>query len=260
MIYSTIKFNQELISGCFFQALATEAPTVGEALAQPPAESEHVVVKPAEISVCPEPKAASNVAPATTDYNKFASEKIPHRIASNLSVSVLKQKGVDFEGEAAVIKGRVTKNALRRWLPMIYDERDFISFGESKRYVFIKSDCIFVYGQKIDPKPLYVIQLETIRGEVEDPNNPHKNSYTVSPQAGNNRTGSNLVTVLLMDRVSGKQSYQITFDSRTDKSLVKKFMDTLQSNSKHYGVEVVSASVVEGRLKMDLHDGSKECK
>ncbi|MGK3755997.1 MAG: hypothetical protein ACI8RD_008307, partial [Bacillariaceae sp.] len=163
--------------------LAQPAPIVEEALAEAPKESDRVKVKPAEIQERPEPKSALVVAPATTDYNKFA-PKTSTQEASSLSVAVLKKQGTDFESEAAVIKGCVEKIALRRWLPMIYDERDFVSYGEVRRYVFVKGNCIFVYGQKYDPKPLFVIQLESIRAEIEDPNKPHKNSYSISPQAG----------------------------------------------------------------------------
>lgn len=246
--------------------LAQPAPIVEEALAEAPKESDRVKVKPAEIQERPEPKSALVVAPATTDYNKFA-PKTSTQEASSLSVAVLKKQGTDFESEAAVIKGCVEKIALRRWLPMIYDERDFVSYGEVRRYVFVKGNCIFVYGQKYDPKPLFVIQLESIRAEIEDPNKPHKNSYSISPQAGTkNLPSSNMVTVLLMDKNSidknskgyGKQLYQITFDNRNDKSVVKRFMDILRTNAKHYGGEVVSASVVEAISKMDIKDDSKK--
>jgi len=238
-----------------FQELAQPAPIVDEANAQPPQESENIVVRPAEISASPETASPKIVAPATTDYNKFA-PKITHQEASNLSVSALKQQGTDFESKAAVIKGSVKKDWLKRCLPLIYDERDFVSYGEVLRYLFIKGNCIFVYGQKSDPKPLFVIQLETIRAEIEDSKQPHKNSYTISPQSGNNMTSSSLVTVLLMDGFSksGKQLYQITFDISTDKSVVKRFMDILRTNTKYYGGEVV----VEARTKMDINSDSKK--
>jgi len=238
-----------------FQELAQPAPIVDEATAQAPQESENIVVRPAEISASPETKSPSIVAPATTDYNKFA-PKIAHQEASTLSVSALKQQGTDFESEAAVIKGCVKKDFLKRILPYFYDERDFVSYGEVLRYVFIKGNCIFVYGQKSDPKPLFVIQLEKIRAQIEDSKQPHKNSYTISPQAGNNMTSSNLVTVLLMDGYSksGKQLYQITFDISTDKSVVKRFMDILRTNAEYYGSEVV----VEVKTKMDVNGDSKK--
>lgn len=218
-----------------FQELAQPAPVVGVAKAEPALQSGNVVVEPALQSGTPEPQGAKVVAPATTDYNKFA-PKISNQEASNLSVAVLKKHGVDFESEAAVIKGCVEKNVLRRWMPLIYDERDFVSYGEALRYVFLHGNCIFVYGQKSDPKPLFVIELGTIRAEIEDPKKPHKNSYTISPQSGNNMTGTNLVTVLLLDKLCGSanQLYQITFDTSSDKSVVKRFMDKLETNSKHY--------------------------
>jgi hypothetical protein len=156
--------------------------------------------------------------------------------------------------QAAIIKGPVQRNFLRRYFPLIFDERDFVSFGEVTRYLFVKGNCIFVYGQDTDASPLYAIQLETVRAVQEDPKNPHKDSYTISPRAHTNRVGlgvgearENLVTILLLNAETGKHAYQITFDTVDDKSVAKRFLDVLSRNVKYYGLEVVTASVVKAK-------------
>lgn len=215
--------------------LAQPAPIVDEAYAKPALQSGSVVAEPAKITKPPEPDAATIVAAATTDYNKYA-PKISKQEASNISVSVLKKNGFDFESEAAVIKGCVKKNLLRRWLPSIYDERDFVSYGEVVRFIFLRGNCLFIYGQKSDPKPLFVIEISEVRAEIENPKTPHTNSYTISPQHGNNMTGLDFVTVLLLDKAltSTNQLYQITFDASSDKSIAQKFVHKLQTNSKYF--------------------------
>jgi hypothetical protein len=141
----------------------------------------------------------------------------------------------------------VEKNFLKRWLPLLYEERDFIAMGEVNRFVFVKGNCIFVYGQQTDPSPLYVIQLETVIAMKEDANKPDKYSYTISPRVNTNEARENLVTILLKDRKTGKQAYQVTFDTTDDKSVAKRFLDVLSQNTKHYGGEVVTASVIRAK-------------
>jgi hypothetical protein len=160
---------------------------------------------------------------------------------------MLRGRGTDFESEAGVVKGGVEKMILRRILPWFFDYRDYISYGEVRRFVFVKGNCIFVYGQESDLRPLYALQIETVIAVLEDPSKPDPYSYTVCPQLNNNKTGSHLVTILLRDRKTCKIAYQITFDTEKDPSVVKRFMDVLAVNEKHYGGEVISASVVKAQ-------------
>lgn len=146
-----------------------------------------------------------------------------------------------------MIKGRVERNFLRRWFPCVYDERDFVAFGEVARFLFVKGNCIFVYGQETDPNPLYAIQLESVVAMQEDPKNPDADSFTISPRINTNEARENLVTVLLKDRTTRKQSYQITFDTSKDNGVAKRFIDVLAVNAKHYGGEVITASVVQSK-------------
>ena len=133
-------------------------------------------------------------------------------------------------------------------MPWIFEERDFVAFGEVARYVFVKGNCIFVYCQDTDLSPLYAIQLETILAMQENPQKLDKDSFTISPRLNTNDAWQNLVTVLLKDRTTREQKYQITFDATNDKSLAKRFMDVLSMNAKHYGGEVIAASVVPMKL------------
>lgn len=146
-----------------------------------------------------------------------------------------------------MIKGKVERNFLRRWLPFIYDERDFVSFGEVSRFVVVKGNCIFVYGGQTDPNPLYAIQLESVMAVQEDRKKPDKDSFTISPCMNTNEARQNLVTVLLKDITTREQKYQITFDTLNDKSVAKRLMEVLAANAKHYGGKVVTASVVPSK-------------
>ena len=103
--------------------------------------------------------------------------------------------------------------------------------GEIARYVFVKGDCILVYGQETDPSPLYAIPLENFRAVQEDPKNPDRDSFTISPRANTNEARINLVTILLKYKDSGKQAYQFTFDTTADRSIATRFMDVIASNT-----------------------------
>jgi hypothetical protein len=228
-----------------YKELAGPAPKVESVKVIPPSVSDEVTVDPpqqfSEDQYVTEP--APQTGPAVPfDTKKFA-PKITPKEASSLSVAALRGSGTDFEAQAAVIKGRVEKNFLRRILP-IFDYRDCVSYGEVRRYIFIKGNCIFVYGQDIDPFPLYAIQIQTVSAEIENRSKPDPNSYTVSPQVQTNQTASTLVTILLRDIKSKKQVYQISFDISNDPSIVKRFLDVLETNAKHYGGHVTTASII----------------
>lgn len=232
-----------------YQGLAQPAPYVGAAKAQAADVSKSVKVEAAEVVEEPNIDAAPVVSGAVVgDDLKFAPKVVPEK-ASVLSVAELKKQGSEFESEAAVIKGRAHKDILKRCLPFFYDERDFLAFGEVRRYIFVRGHCILVYGQKSDPNPLYVIEIQKLTAEIENPAKPDKHSFTISPQAGTNTSGSYFTTILLKDKHSGKQLYQITFDTRDDKSLVKRFMDIMSVNAKQYEGQVISASVVDEKME-----------
>jgi hypothetical protein len=51
--------------------------------------------------------------------------------------------------------------------------------------------------------------------------------------------------IILKDTTTQKQVYQIAFNIRKDPSVVKQFMDVLQTNMRHYGSEVVTATALK---------------
>jgi len=232
-----------------YQGLAQPAPAVGEAKAQAPDVSRAVKVQAAEVVEEPTIAAAPVVSGAVAGEERNFAPKIPPQKASLLSVAELKKEGTEFESEAGVIKGGVKKDILKKVLPFFFDERDFVSYGEVRRYIFVRGPYIFVYCEKSDPKPLYVIEIQKLRAMIEDPANPDKYSFTISPQAGTNTSDSSFVTVLLKDKHSKKQLFQITFDTRTNKSLIKRFMDVLSTNAKQYGGQVITATVVDEKME-----------
>jgi hypothetical protein len=107
-----------------------------------------------------------------------------------------------------------------------------------------------VYTDDISPFPLYAIQISDVTVEQEDPKKPDKNSFTISPQANTNEPAANMLTFLLRDKNTRKIAYQVTFDTTHDKSLGKMFTDVFQRNAKHYGDEVITASVVGSNSKI----------
>ncbi len=225
-----------------FQELASPAPKVEFAEATPPALSEEVTVEPPEVSVSARAEPPRSSSPAVL-LDKQIAPKVASQEALSLSVEALRGRGADFESEAAIVKGVVDKMFLRKIFPQVFDYRDCLTFGELRRFIFVKGNCIFVYGHMTDPYPLYAIQMETVIAMVEDPENPDPHSYTICPQTDTNKTSPQFATILLKEKKTQKQAYQITFDTSKDPSVVRRFMDVLETNSKLYGGEVIMASV-----------------
>jgi hypothetical protein len=234
-----------------FLELASPAPDVDTPNVEAPSSSTQSFSGEVHVKAAYEPNGNVTVEPAPKtdpavpfdDPAKFGPKLLPAEISS-LSVGALRDCGTVFEAEAVCIKGGVEKNAIRRLLPFVYDERDFVSFGEVLRFIIVTGNVIFVYGHKTDPKPLYAIDIASVHGFIEDPNKPDPHSYTISPQIGTNKAGTYLMTVLLKDRFTGKQAYQITFDTSHDNSVVKRFMEAIQSNTKHHAGEAAAAAVI----------------
>ena len=56
------------------------------------------------------------------------------RTQGGMSVVALRgDSGSDFEAKAAVLRGAPKKDILKRWLPLFFDERDFVAYGEVKQ-------------------------------------------------------------------------------------------------------------------------------
>jgi hypothetical protein len=99
----------------------------------------------------------------------------PQTTRDEMSVQALRgETGADFESKAAVLRGAPKKDILKRWLPFAFDERSFVAYGETLRYVLIKGDCCFVFADQNEPAPLYAIPLDEVYPVLEDPKNPDK--------------------------------------------------------------------------------------
>jgi hypothetical protein len=169
-----------------------------------------------------------------------------------LSVSSLRgQAGATFESYAAVLRGAPEKNFLKVCIPCIYDGRDFVSFGEVKKYCLIKGATCFIFLENTDLAPLYAIPLDEVYPVQEDPNHPDPASITVSPVPGTNKPRKAVVTIMLKYRRDDSQAYQFTFDTEQDASLAKRFIDAVEMGnaaSKKSGGGVATASIVRANV------------
>lgn len=117
------------------------------------------------------------------------------------------------------------------------------------RYVLIKGDCCFVFTEQDDSAPIYAIPLDEVYPMLEDPKRPDKGSVTISPTVNANMSKDELVTVLFKYRKDGSQAYQFTFNTHSDKSLAKRFLDAVErgSSGKNTKGGPVTASVMNAK-------------
>ena len=116
------------------------------------------------------------------------------------------------------------------------------------RFVLIKGDCCFVFAEQDDPAPLYAIPLDEVYPILENPKKPDIASVTISPTVNANMSKDDMVTVLFKYRKDGSQAYQFTFNTHSDKSLGKRFFDTVEQSSSGKGKGgPVSGSVVHAK-------------
>ncbi|KAL7572067.1 hypothetical protein ACA910_001714 [Epithemia clementina (nom. ined.)] len=148
---------------------------------------------------------------------------------------------LDFESYAAVIQGPPFKNMAKRCLPCIFDERDFVAYGEVKYFVAAWEQVCFVYAEETSRKPYFAIDLSRYFAVQEDPNHPDRESYTISPEPDTNRPRPTMITILLKSKKDRSQAYQFSFETANDKTLAKRFLDVVQQAK-----EVVEGCVVEG--------------
>ena len=218
--------------------LATPAPQVEEAVAEKAIEQDPALADRVQQSETVRVGAAPSVDPALTydDPLRFAPANVaqPRAIQPNaLSAVVLRgESGADFESEAAVCRGAPGKNFLKRCLPFLFDERDFASYGELKRYCLIKGACCFVYGDETSPKPLYAIPLEDFDAWIEDRDKPDELSITINPEPLTNKQRKEYVTVLLKSRSNKQEApYQFTFKVDSDPTIPGCFVDAIRKAS-----------------------------
>ena len=213
--------------------LATPAPSVEKAAAEKAAYEDAALADRVQQSEPVRVSAAQAVDPALPydDPMRYAPAIVanPREIARDtLSVATLRGTASDFESEVAICRGAPEKNIFKKLFPMIFDERDFATYGELKKYCLVKGDCCFVYGEKTDPKPYYALPLDDFYPIIEDRDKPDKLSITINPEPGTNKQRKEYVTVLLKVRSNKKnQVYQFTFNVEKDPSLPKRFADVV---------------------------------
>lgn len=217
--------------------LATPAPEVEEARAAP-AKSESIrrneyVVRDAENTDEAMADKAMYVEPAVVikDPKQFAPMKYlnqRHRDESlDVPISKLRSQGILFEGPAAVTSGMITTNYrkfqifLSKCLPYgkyLYDERDFVSYGELLRYVVVKDETLLVYTEESASNPIYTIPIDSSLHAVKERHDkPHPRSLTISPMTNSNMQAADLQTVLLLD-ARNRLVQQCTFHCATTTS------------------------------------------
>lgn len=177
---------------------------------------------------------AVSVEPATlyqTTTTTLQYEATRHK-ATDLPAKVVRgATGADLESAAAVLHGAAHKNILQILLPCLYDERDFVAYGEVKKYILVKDGLCYVYIAETDPKPLYAIELHSLFAVLEDRARPEKGSVTISPMPNTNLPRETMKTILLKSRRTGKQVYQFTFDTEHDPTLAQVFLDLVNNNA-----------------------------
>lgn len=220
---------------------ASPAPQVEPAIAasapiEDPAVAEQAV--PCSDSVHVDPAQKVDPAVPIDDPMKYAPESVKTAKAHVIkplsveSLSEMNHNGNDFECEAAVIRGKPQKNILRRLLPWIFDERDFVAYGEVRKYIYVKDKLTcFVYVDKHDPSPLYAIDMLEYNAVLEDPHRLDPQSFTVSPVPNSNKSRPEMITVLLKNKVTKEQCYQFTFDTANQQNAAKEFYDLFSGNS-----------------------------
>uniref|UniRef100_A0A7S1ZAD5 PH domain-containing protein n=1 Tax=Ditylum brightwellii TaxID=49249 RepID=A0A7S1ZAD5_9STRA len=230
--------------------LATAAPTVSQASAIPAPAVEDATAEPAipsnDLNVQPAPTVES--AETVDDPKKHAPLPNKMKKVGETSVQALRETpGIYFESQAAVLRG-TKKNFFRKYLPLIFDERDFVAFGEVLRFVLVKGDNCFVFTDETDASPIYAFPLQGLKAIIENPKNPDKNSVTISPSTNNDVSKSDLVTVLLKNP-RDKIEYQFSFDKSGDEEIAERFVDAIRRSESTTDEKLASVVYAEAVAK-----------
>lgn len=105
-----------------------------------------------------------------------------------------------------------------------------------------------MFTEQNDPAPIYAIPLDEVYAIMEDPKRPDKGSVTISPTVNKNMSKEDLRTVLFKYKKDSSQAFQFTFNTHSDKSLAKRFLDTVERCSSGKGdCGPVRASVMHAK-------------
>lgn len=239
--------------------LATSAPIVESAEAKPAIPCESVSVED-----------APSVEPATVgggvgresgldrsdDDGAYSKKYSKHKVFVNTSVESLRLNSYShFEGYAAVLPA-VKKQLYQKILPFLY-ERNFIPYGEARRFLVIKHDICFVFLDDVSTSPLFTFSVDNLVPKIEDVKNPDPNSTTISPIASSkyNASGDTYTTILLRVREENKRhtklAYQVSFEKRNDSSedTVQNFLQMFKSTSNYEKTDVVAVAVTKSDIE-----------
>jgi len=140
------------------------------------------------------------------------------------------RSNADFCCKCSVSKGAHSKDMLKRLLPCFFDERDFVCYGETVRFVIFKGSTCYVYLDELSNSPLmYTIAMEeNFIPTIENRDKPDKHSVTMSP-GGNKGVSSTVHETILLKNKKGKFIFQFTLYVEHDKDLTKKFLAAIQN-------------------------------
>lgn len=154
----------------------------------------------------------------------------------DVPIRKLRSQGILFEGPAAVTSGMITTNYrkfqifLSKCLPYgkyLYDERDFVSYGELLRYIVVKDDSLLVYTEESASNPVYTIPIDSLHPVKERRDKPHPRSLTISPMTNSNMQAVDLQTVLLLD-ARNRLVQQLTFHCKNHPDMADDFVRAIQ--------------------------------
>lgn len=245
--------------------LATPAPKVESAQAEPaPRESTTAAIEPAR-AVQPAVALAAPQVDAARPYDNPRQHAPPsvsktptgksflhaqlswgvEALRANASRNNTRKGTLDFEAYAAVIQGPPQKNIVRRCLPCIFDERDFIAYGEVKYFVAVWEQFCFVYAEESSQQPYFVVDLTLYVAVQEDPSKPDPKSYTVSPEPDTNKPRPTMITILLKSKKDFSQAYQFSFETKDDSSLAERFLDAIRQAEDKNEMTIVEGVIDE---------------
>lgn len=203
------------------EPLPSSSPFISPTIVQPAIPSEPVKVDPA-------PTVEPAILMGGPEHEQPSSSTVPNLTETSVPViSTTEPSKILFESTAAVTRG-TQRTLLQTLLPLIFDERDFVSYGEVLRYIVIQNQKCFIYPEKSSPTPLFTIPLQGRRLFLQKENlkEPHPRSMTVSPTG---RKGmSHLVSVLLTDQ-RNNLLFQFVFDTSVQASVADEFIEVVQS-------------------------------
>ena len=233
--------------------LALPAPVVEEAIAPKvenvePATAEMARPSNSMLHIHPPPIVEPAVPAISTNTNEQEEEQQHHQ-PPKTSVPPLSVEGlrttpgsIHFESDVVILPRAPNKNILQILLPCLYDDRNFVTYGEVKKYCFMKDAVCYVYIDRTDPNPLYQISFhKNLHVQIEDRYHPHRYSTTISPQPDTNLPREEMKTVLIYLKGSSSSGgsgtnqllYQFTFDTTKDSTVADRFLTIVQALIHH---------------------------